>query len=563
MHRFDMHALHSKLLPPLLALILTAASVAAVWLLIQRADSERTAQLLTSSMTFSLSDLQSAPFNAEPNAGGLPTVIRAEIRADERSITRGLMPDAQSAATSALLATGRSQLAAIEPVVTEIVAVAVRNGLSTHASQIAELQDLLTVSSELLAGTLAEIGSEDAASAGRARQQAKLGSAAALVLLLLAFAYFYFRAISAREAVERLARENESLLGISRVEARTDALTGLGNRRALASDLSRAIADPPAEEELLLAIFDLDGFKQYNDSFGHAAGDALLKRLGGRLARSAGKHRGSAYRMGGDEFCVLAPCAPDAAEKLLDDAVGALQDGSAGWHVSCSHGAVWMPSEADTESSAFKLADERMYANKASRSSASRQATDVLLQVISEQNASLDGHVTRVSNLAGELAEALELPEHAVQQIRLAGNLHDVGMLAVPDTILSKRGPLDEEEWRYIHSHPLIGERIAMAAPALAHVAPLIRSVHERIDGHGYPDGLVGDSIAQGSRIIAVCDAFDAMTSPRAHQAARSVEAALQELEDHAGSQFDQDIVATFREMTAHAQTQLEFRTRA
>jgi HD-GYP domain-containing protein (c-di-GMP phosphodiesterase class II) len=222
-----------------------------------------------------------------------------------------------------------------------------------------------------------------------------------------------------------------------------------------------------------------------------------------------------------------------------------------------------MPSEADTESSAFKLADERMYANKASRSSASRQATDVLLQVISEQNASLDGHVTRVSNLAGELAEALELPEHAVQQIRLAGNLHDVGMLAVPDTILSKRGPLDEEEWRYIHSHPLIGERIAMAAPALAHVAPLIRSVHERIDGHGYPDGLVGDSIAQGSRIIAVCDAFDAMTSPRAHQAARSVEAALQELEDHAGSQFDQDIVATFREMTAHAQTQLEFRTRA
>jgi diguanylate cyclase (GGDEF)-like protein len=552
-----MHAFRSKLLPPLLALILTAASVAAVWLLIERADSERTAQLRTSSMTFSLSDLQSAPFNAEPNAGGLPTVIRAEIGADERSISRGLMPRAQSAASSAVLAKGRSQLAAIEPVVTEIVAIAVTNGLSTHGGQIAELQDLLTVSSELLAGTLAKIGSEDAASAGRAREQAKLGSAAALILLLLAFAYFYFRAISARESVERLARENESLLGVSRVEARTDALTGLGNRRALASDLAQAIADPPPDRELLLAIFDLDGFKQYNDSFGHAAGDALLKRLGGRLARSAGKHGGSAYRMGGDEFCVLAPCLPDAAEKLLDDAVGALEDGSAGWHVSCSHGAVWMPSEADTESRAFKLADERMYANKASRSSASRQATDVLLQVISEQNACLDGHVTRVSALAGKVAEELGLPEHAVQQIRLAGNLHDVGMLAVPDTILSKPGPLDEDEWRYVHSHPLIGERIAMAAPALAHVAPLIRSVHERIDGHGYPDGLAGESIAQGSRIIAVCDAFDAMISRRPYRAARSVEAALQELEDQTGSQFDPDIVAAFRQLTVDAQTEL------
>jgi diguanylate cyclase (GGDEF)-like protein len=384
MHRFRMHALRSKFLPPLLALILTAASVWAVWLLIQRADFERTAQLRTSSMTFSLSDLQSAPFNAEPNADGIPAVIRAKIRADERSITRGLMAHAESAASSALLSRGRSQLAGIEPVVTEIVAVAVRNGLSTHPSQISELQDLLTVNSELLAGTLAKIGSEDAASAGRARVQAKLGSAAALIVLLLAFAYFYFRAINARESVERLARENESLLDVSRVEARTDALTGLGNRRALASDLSHAIADPPPDRELLLAIFDLDGFKQYNDSFGHAAGDALLKRLSGRLARSVAKHRGCVYRMGGDEFCMLAPCIPDAAEKLLDDAVSALEDGSAlddgsaGWHVSCSHGAVWMPSEADTESRAFKLADERMYANKASHSSASRQVAEEL-----------------------------------------------------------------------------------------------------------------------------------------------------------------------------------------
>jgi two-component system cell cycle response regulator len=351
-------------------------------------------------------------------------------------------------------------------------------------------------------------------------------------------------------AVERLAREKEALLGVSRVEARTDALTDLGNRRALTDDLASAIAEPPGSQELLLAMFDLDGFKQYNDSFGHVAGDALLQRLGSRLATAA-KHLGSAYRMGGDEFCVLARCSPDAVEQLLDDTVAALKDTGDQWHIGCSHGAVWIPSEAATDSRALKLADDRMYANKASGSSASRQVADALLQVITEQNACLDEHVERVSELAGTVAEMLGQPEHEVRRVRLAAKLHDIGKTAIPAAILDKPGPLDEREWEFMHRHPAIGERIVLAAPALASTAPLIRSSHERIDGQGYPDGLAGQDIPLGSRIIAICDAFDAMTSHRLYRPAMNVDAALEELKRQAGTQFDAAVVVAFCRATS------------
>jgi two-component system cell cycle response regulator len=197
------------------------------------------------------------------------------------------------------------------------------------------------------------------------------------------------------------------------------------------------------------------------------------------------------------------------------------------------------------------MADERMHANRASRSSAGRQLTDVLLQVITEQNASLDEHVERVSELAVETAEALGEPEHEVRQICTAAKLHDVGKTAIPAAILDKAGPLDAQEWVFVHRHPLIGERIVLAAPALAGTAPLIRSSHERIDGHGYPDGLAGDDIPLGSRVIAVCDAFDAMTSDRSYRTAMSSDAALKELAANAGSQFDGRVVDTFNRVIA------------
>jgi diguanylate cyclase (GGDEF)-like protein len=540
------HIDRSRLLAPVVVLFLTVGAIAAVWLLVERGSSSREAQLQVASIRLSLADLQSAPFNADPSAGGSATAARAAIQADERSLSSGLATGPQAGVSPDLLTGARASLTAIEPVVQQIYETALQpGGLAGAGARVPKLQEQLTVRSATLTHVLYEISRADAGRAASVRTQIKVGAAAAMLLLLMAFAFFYFRSASAQDAVERLAREKEALLGESRVEARTDALTGLGNRRALARDLAEAIAKPADSRELLLAMFDLDGFKQYNDSFGHAAGDALLQRLGARLAAVA-ECSVAAYRMGGDEFCVVARCRPEAAEQLLNDAVAALKDSGEGWRIGCSHGAAWIPSEASTEGQALALADERMYANKTSRSSASRQVSDALLQVISEQNIDLDEHVERVSELAGAMAEALGEPDHEVRLVRLAGRLHDVGKTAIPATILDKPGPLTEQEREFIRRHPAIGERIVLAAPALADTAPLIRSSHERFDGSGYPDRLSGEDIPLGSRIIAVCDAFDAMTSERAYRRAMSRQAALEELERNSGTQFDAAVVAAF-----------------
>jgi two-component system, cell cycle response regulator len=199
-----------------------------------------------------------------------------------------------------------------------------------------------------------------------------------------------------------------------------------------------------------------------------------------------------------------------------------------------------------------------MYSNKASRSSASRQLTDVLLQVLSEQDRRLDAHAGHVAELAGRVAEALGQPDHEVQRVRLAAQLHDIGETAIPGTVLNRPGPLDAHDWEFMHRHTLVGERIVLAAPALAHTAALIRSSHERIDGAGYPDGLAGEQIPIGARIIAVCDAFDAMTSDRPYRAATTTEAALTELARCAGSQFDPEVVQVFSAIFERAASQAE-----
>jgi diguanylate cyclase (GGDEF)-like protein len=543
----------SQLLAPVAVLILTISAIAAVWLLVARDSSSRGAQLQVSAMKLSAADLLSAPFSADPTTGGSPVDSRTRITADEASISRGLADQSAVGVPESLLRSGRADLTAAEATVTSVYRVAVeKDGLAGAGPSVLKLDRLLTVRTAALSGVLVEISGRDAERAVTARTQTKFGAAAALLLLLAAFAFFYFRSVAARKAVERLAGENQALLAESRDEAKTDALTSLGNRRALTHDLAVAFAQPAGPHELLLIMLDLDGFKRYNDTFGHAAGDSLLQRLGNRLA-AATEGAGSAYRMGGDEFCVLARCSPEAAEALLFRLSIALEERGAGWDVGCSQGAAWMPSEASTETLALNLADERMYADKAGRSSssrsgslASRQVTDALLQVITEQDAHLDEHVERVATLSGAVAEALGQPEHEVQRIRVAAKLHDVGKTAIPATILDKPGPLDDREWEFMRRHPLIGERIVMAAPALANTASLIRSSHERIDGHGYPDGLAGEKIPLGSRIIAVCDTFDAMRSDRSYRPRVGVDEALAELKRHAGSQFDAAVVDAF-----------------
>jgi hypothetical protein len=135
------------------------------------------------------------------------------------------------------------------------------------------------------------------------------------------------------------------------------------------------------------------------------------------------------------------------------------------------------------------------------------------------------------------------MTEFDVRQVHLAAQLHDVGKSAIPDSILHKPGPLDHDEWEFMRRHTLIGERIARAASSISHAAPLIRSSHERVDGTGYPDRLLGDQILLGARIIAVCDAFDAMIADRSYRIGMSISHALEELQRCAGAQFDPHVV--------------------
>jgi diguanylate cyclase (GGDEF)-like protein len=291
-------------------------------------------------------------------------------------------------------------------------------------------------------------------------------------------------------------------------------------------------------------MFDLDGFKIYNDTFGHPAGDALLVRCGRKLAAALEGH-GSAYRMGGDEFCVIVRGA--GADRVLAAAAEALSEHGEHFDVRCSSGSVVIgPSEMTLEQ-ALLQADQRLYSNKrSSRGRAGGEAHDVLLSVLAEHSLSLAAHLGHVGTLAEAVARELGLPEDVVTLTRLTAELHDVGKTAIPDVVLEKPGPLDAEEWELLKQHTIIGERILGAAPALARVAPLVRSTHERVDGTGYPDGLLGDAIPLSSRIVSVVDAYDAMTSSRPYGVERTPDQAIAELRKCAGSQFDPSVVEAF-----------------
>jgi two-component system, cell cycle response regulator len=344
--------------------------------------------------------------------------------------------------------------------------------------------------------------------------------------------------------VVRLAttfRENRRLYELTKEEAVTDALTGLSNRRKLVADLERRLgADHP--QPTLLLLFDLDGFKAYNDTYGHPAGDALLARLGAKLAEVRGPG-GDVYRLGGDEFCLIAPITGQDTEQLIDRACAALTEHGEGFEVGTSFGAVVIPEEATDASQAFRVADERLYAQKHSRRADTDRMMDALLEALSLRQPDLPLHLDSVGSLAVDVGYALGLRPDELDELVRAAQLHDLGKLAVPDEILNKDGPLDEGEWAFVRQHPLVGERILRASPAFRNVATIVRSTHERWDGGGYPDGLEGEEIPLASRILSVCDAFTAMLSHRPYRPALSEHEALAELERFAGTQFDPTVV--------------------
>jgi diguanylate cyclase (GGDEF)-like protein len=326
----------------------------------------------------------------------------------------------------------------------------------------------------------------------------------------------------------------------------TDPLTGLGNRRVLMADLERALERATTESPRLVVLLDLDGFKSYNDTFGHPAGDALLVRLGRHLDAAVAPW-GRAYRLGGDEFCVLANVGAAEAFAVVEAARVGLAESGEGFSIGASHGTALLPEEAGDSAEALRLADQRMYFAKAGgRPSAERQSTAVLLRALEERHPDLARHLGDTAELAASVGQRMGLDAEDLDQLRRAAELHDVGKVAIPESILSKPGPLDEEEWAFMRRHTLIGERILAAAPALESVASLVRSSHERWDGQGYPDRLPGPEIPLGARIVAVCDAYDAMTSERSYRKTVTPQDALAELRRCAGVQFDPGVVQAF-----------------
>jgi diguanylate cyclase (GGDEF)-like protein len=258
-------------------------------------------------------------------------------------------------------------------------------------------------------------------------------------------------------------RQNVGILRASRDEALTDALTGLGNRRALTRELDDALPVAQPESPLVLALFDLDGFKHYNDTFGHPAGDVLLARLAGNLRAYFG-NRARVFRMGGDEFCALfEPRGADAAA-LLDGAALALSEQGDGFWIGCSYGSVTLPRETIDPSEALRLADQRMYAQKhAGRMSAARQVKEALTAALAARDPRLEADARALADVAESAARTLGLNRDERETVRLAAELHQVGRLVATK-------PADVA---------IASERIVAAAPSLAAVARLLRALHD------------------------------------------------------------------------------------
>lgn len=274
--------------------------------------------------------------------------------------------------------------------------------------------------------------------------------------------------------------DNLRMLRRSAHQAITDGLTGLGNRRRLMEDLEAAVKDADHGHASTLAFFDLNGFKRYNDSFGHAAGDSLLARVGAALSVAI-EGLGQAYRLGGDEFCVLLAGTVSRHDRVIASAAAALTERGSAFTVDASCGLATIPDDASSASAALQLADQRMYAEKARSGRGSRAKTrDVLMQLLNERTPHLHDHVHGVGQLAVALGRDFGLDSDQLDEVLRAAELHDIGKLAIPDEILDKPGPLNDSEWQFMRQHSIIGERILNADPALRPVARLVRTSHER-----------------------------------------------------------------------------------
>lgn len=322
--------------------------------------------------------------------------------------------------------------------------------------------------------------------------------------------------------------------------ARSDQITGLENREKLEADIAQGIQSGSSH---VLVLFELDGLQAYTDRFGFAAGNGLLRSFAVNLVASVAPLGGTAYRSDGGRFAVLAPASGSLLGEMVLAATASLHDDGNGVSLGTTYGEAAIPEEAQEPELALRVAGQRLAAHKQRQHrSARRQAHAVLIAALSARRPDLRDHLRVVAYRAISLARRVGMGREAIDDVALAAELQDVGLLAVPESVLEKEG-LDEIELAMVRSHTAEGARIISAAPGLASVAHLVRSSAEHYDGSGYPDGLAGDAIPLGSRVIAVSVAFAAMTERRPYREPVGPDEALAELRRNSGSQFDPRIV--------------------
>ena len=358
--------------------------------------------------------------------------------------------------------------------------------------------------------------------------------------------------------------------------ALTDPLTGLANHRSFQERVQRELVGAEARNTpFTLCMIDIDDFKRVNDLFGHPVGDSVLAQVGGRL-----RQNGEAFRLGGDEFALLLPArnaeeALPIAETVLAR-IASLDLAEVG-SVTASAGIASFPAQAFDRDELIRLADSALYwakehgknrvhvyrpevvelaelrrlAHGPDRAARFRAAAS-LAKAVDARDTYTGSHSSRVAELGAWIAAHMGLDVEQVELTRLAGSLHDLGKLAIPEEILRKPGPLTPPERLVLERHPQIGFRM-LESLGVDPVADWVLHHHERWDGMGYPDGLAGEEIPLGARIIFVVDAYDAMTSDRAYRGRLTPQEAVAELERCAGTQFDPEVVSVFARELGYA----------